>query len=128
MRRMKQSNEIKKECIGNYCKLENPDCKGCGIDDALDELVMRNSIRIYSSSNKNKEAIMGVTKTTYHIRNGRQPTDPEPHEEDRRLVILIEDTFKGITVGQAVFLKTIIESWLNFNNINTRKFYSTQQP
>ena len=70
---------------------------------------------------------MGVTKTTYHIRNCRQPADPEPHVEDKRLVILIEDTFKGITVAQAVLLKTLIGSWLNFNSINTQKFYNKQQ-
>lgn len=38
----------KKQCYGNFCTLKNPDCENCGIDDALDELETRLSVRVYS--------------------------------------------------------------------------------
>ena len=31
----------RKQCFGNFCQLEHPDCRFCAIDDALDELEMR---------------------------------------------------------------------------------------
>ncbi len=56
---------------------------------------------------------MGIERKTYHIRNG-QPANTEPEEVEKRLVILFEDTFKGLNIEQAVFLKVLIESWLTW--------------
>jgi len=61
---------------------------------------------------------MGITKTTYHIRNG-QPARNEYQGDDKRLVVLIEDTFNGLNIEKAMLLKTIIENWLRSNGINT---------
>ncbi len=30
----------RRECLGNFCTLSEPDCRGCKIDEALDELVI----------------------------------------------------------------------------------------
>ena len=35
--------ENKKQCISNFCSLNEPDCERCAIDKALDALELRNS-------------------------------------------------------------------------------------
>ena len=60
---------------------------------------------------------MGTTRTTYHIRNTPNFADTEHEVENKRLVILIEDVHRGLTIENAMFLKTLIESWLRQNGI-----------
>jgi len=47
---MKHTSKSKKQCIGNFCPRENPDCEHCKIDEALD--ILEDFIRARESSPK----------------------------------------------------------------------------
>ena len=69
---------------------------------------------------------MGVQKTTYHIRN--TPDFSNEHKEgDKRLVLLIDDVFNGLTIEKVMLVNAITESWLRLNGItkfNDFKLYN----
>jgi len=49
---MKHLTETKKQCFGNFCTIENPDCENCGIDEALD--ILEDFIRNRNLNQTNK--------------------------------------------------------------------------
>ncbi len=62
----------KKQCYGNFCTLENPDCERCKIDDALDLLELRNSVQVSISAKINGNLITkkATTKRGHNAGNG----------------------------------------------------------
>lgn len=41
---MRSTPETKRQCLGNFCTIENPNCEQCGIDEAMD--ILEDFIRI----------------------------------------------------------------------------------
>lgn len=54
---------------------------------------------------------MGITKTTYHVRNFRQ-ANYKGENDSRRLIILFDDIFEGINPDSAKILKEFLELWI----------------
>jgi len=53
-RKEKKLHEMRCQCLGNLCTLENPNCEHCGIDEALEELEKRISIRLSEARTSEK--------------------------------------------------------------------------
>lgn len=75
-----------------------------------------------SQNHKKEEVTMGIQKTTYHIRNTPGSGNGGGNDgNDKRLVILIDDVFNGLTIENAMLLKVIIENWIKMNGMKVHR-------
>ena len=61
---------------------------------------------------KKRRPKMGTKKYTIHV--PEIDSQPNDHGNDQKIVILMDDNYDGLNIRQAMFLKVVLESWINF--------------